>query len=152
MKKILLLLLFPIIAMSQEPVKNLVSTTQEEYNYLTKGYAEDLAKGYEIKKGYELEKFYEFKNENFNFQYYYFNEISVKKTKAVLVIAKKEKGSNDKIAYMCIPFNNKDLLKESFTNKIGGVTIGYLYDTVNYVMLSKALYLLKNDPTGTIQK
>lgn len=40
--------------------KEIVTTSIEEYNYLTLGYAGDLEKGKNIKEGYELKEVYKF--------------------------------------------------------------------------------------------
>ena len=45
------LLLFKSIVAQEK-----ITTTDDEYNYLTQGYAEQLQKGLDMKSGYELKK------------------------------------------------------------------------------------------------
>ena len=126
-------------------------TSEEEYVYLTKDYRFAVENNYPLKTGYVLEKFYEKKYEEFNFEYYFFNEISSKKTKAILVIAKKEKGENDKLKYLCLPFNNKELSKKTANDWFMGITMNQIFDAINTGLLIKTLELLKNNPTGKIE-
>lgn len=145
-------LLFAILFLAAGTISaQQVVTSEEEYNYLTKGYAISLQTGQDIKKGYEIEKFFERSAESFQFSYYFFKEIESKKTKAILVIVKKEKGKDDKVNYICIPFNNKDLMKRSFQERGAGITMSMLFENLNYVLLSKTLDLLQNNPTGKIE-
>ena len=54
MKTILTLIFASAIVcgFAQNPV--IYQTTEEEYNYLTVGYAQDLASGHDLKQGYQL--------------------------------------------------------------------------------------------------
>ena len=39
-------------------ISSFAQTTAEEYDYLTKGYREDIAKGKGLRKGYELKQYF----------------------------------------------------------------------------------------------
>jgi hypothetical protein len=152
MKKTFITFLLAIssVAFSQEKKSELATTTLEEYNYLTKGYAEGLEKGFSVKEGYELKKWTDMEIEDFSFTYYFFNELSTKKTKAMLIVAKKLKSGKEKTVYMCLPFGSKDLLVRSFNEKVGGMSFGYIYQTLNYNLLSTAMNKIKNDPCSEL--
>ncbi|PHS03492.1 MAG: hypothetical protein COA88_15780 [Kordia sp.] len=146
MKKIVLLALLLTVGLgfgqgNEAPVKEeKITTTIEEYNYLTIGYADDLAKGKDLKNGYELKEFHKFDKEkvNFSFTYHKFIETKTNKTKAILVVAKKK--SKNKIKYICIPFNNRKLIKDSATEAaILGASMTYIYNQVNFKVFSDLL-------------
>jgi len=86
-----------------------VSTTLEEYNYLTQGYALQLQNGGDMKAGYELVKYDEDSSVKFTMSYFLLKKMDSKKTQAVLIVLKK---GEDKIRYLCLPINNKDLFKK----------------------------------------
>uniref|UniRef100_UPI004048A3AB hypothetical protein n=1 Tax=Flavobacterium sp. TaxID=239 RepID=UPI004048A3AB len=106
MKKILLsfLLLFSVTLFSQDKI----ITSEEEYKFLTKGYQIYLENGSDFKAGYELVKLTENNTDGYTITYHKFNDTNIKKTKALLIIIEKKK---DKY-YLCLPFNNNDLLKK----------------------------------------
>jgi len=114
-----------------------VTTTLEEYNYLSWGYADDIAKGKDVKAGYELKELFTFDKDtqNFNVVYYQFIEIATSKTKAVLVKVKKK--SKNKVKYFCIPFNNKNLTTKY--NEMGASMIMY-YSNAENLLFKKLLY------------
>ncbi|MCF6294870.1 MAG: hypothetical protein L3J25_04185 [Flavobacteriaceae bacterium] len=134
MKKITLLLCFllSITAFGQ------TTTTLEEYNYLTTGYEDDIKNGREIKDGYELKEFFNHKIEKYNYTYYYFNELETGKTKAILMVL--EKPKKNKVKYLCLPFNNAELL-EKFWNKQTslGLNMG-LYFEITVVAMLQGLF------------
>lgn len=148
MKNIFFLLLFLFVLQMYSQEK--VITTQEEYNYLTRGYSQDVKENH-VKAGYILEKFYHKNYQEFSFEYYYFNHIASGKTKAILVIAKKEKGDNDKVKYICFPFNNPDLLKQCSNDFSMGITMNDIFNSVNNGLLIKSLDLIKNNPSGKFE-
>jgi|GEM_PF-3169233 len=143
MKKVLVLAMLLCVGLGfgqEKEATEKITTSIEEYNYLTKGYADDVSKGRDIKNGYELKEFYTFDNENINFSFTYhkFIETATNKTKAVLVVAKKK--SKNKVKYLCIPFNNKELLEDSATDAAAlGITMTAVYNRLNYINLSSLL-------------
>lgn len=105
MKKIIILLTFfwCFLGYSQ--------TTQEEYNYLTKGYAEQVEKGLDMKQGYDLKDVTSSKTRYTNNKY---RQITVKalhktnsgKFKALLV--EFYRSSNNHTIYVCVPSTGSD--------------------------------------------
>lgn len=91
-----------------------VSTSEEEYNYLTKGLKiqEEAGLGDQVKKGYELTPLISDEHQNFKIDYFEFKNIAENKTKAILIKLTKVKSGTDKVAYLCMPINNKDLWKK----------------------------------------
>lgn len=105
-------------------------TTQEEYDYLTKGYPEAIEKGYDIKEGYALTKAYISQSYGIDYIFYRFFETETKQTKAFLVEIIKEKKGKDKKRYICIPLGKTDLFIDYVDeyNKLGiTMVMGYQY-------------------------
>ncbi len=129
------------LLMSQEKAV----TTEEEYNYLTKGYAEQLEKGGDMKADYELTKINQVKSGDYSFEFYILKQKSISLSKALLIIARKDKEKNDKVRYLCLPFNNSELFKKYYKDKEGlGITIGTLLDASLDQMLSMSLEKISN--------
>ena len=111
MRKILLLLLFvPMVCFGQDKI----STTDEEYNYLTKGIREQRYNGLDMKKdGYTLELFFETKpnfkgnksDVSYKFRTFKNTNGDVKAISIEMVF--KPTSSN----YYCLPINNPELFK-----------------------------------------
>lgn len=103
MKKItLLFLLFSAFSYSQ--------TTEQEYNYLTKGLKDAIDKGLDLKQGYELQDFYTHNEQFYSFNFSLFVDTKTKKTKGILVIADSKVWGNR--YYLCIPQDNPQLAKK----------------------------------------
>ncbi len=86
-----------------------VSTSEDEYNYLTKGLDELQEKGLDdmTKKGYEFRSFFTDDVKDYIIEYRHFVNTDTKEVKAVSIkVTKKEK--ND-VSFYCIPINNKKL-------------------------------------------
>lgn len=106
-------------AQLEERLKNYkpASTTQEEYNYLTKGYKETIEKGLDIKKGYLLNHIFEYSlSQNYTFTFKQFVREQAKELAGTLVIAKSKVWGN--VYYICIP-NEYGLLFEDYYKTIG---------------------------------
>lgn len=103
MKKITLLLILFVSFLNAQ-------TTEIEYNYLTKGYAETVSKGLDLKQGYELQDFYTFNDSLYSFNFKLFVELKTKKTKGVLVTAVSKFWGNK--YYLCIPQDSPVLLNK----------------------------------------
>lgn len=91
-----------------------ISTTEEEYNYLTEGIRDQVLKGLDQKKdGYTLDKFYEAKSMSSDAVFHFYKFIdSANNIKAIGII---HKTPNSKITsghYMCYPINNEKLYKK----------------------------------------
>ncbi len=103
MKKITLLLLLGFsFSYSQ--------TTVEEYNYVTKGYAETITKGLDLKKGYTINEVYHYTDSNYDFLFQSLTNDKTKKTSCIMVIAHSLVWGNK--YYLCMPISNSDLDKK----------------------------------------
>jgi hypothetical protein len=109
MRQIYVLLVFiSCISYSQ------VSTTQEEYNYLTKGYKIQITSGLDMKSGYEFETFLIQKADSYEFEFKHLIKTKENSKVAIFVIAKsKVSGST---YYYCIPKNNTDLMNNFYSS------------------------------------
>ena len=136
------MLLIPVLAISQTAK---VSTTDDEYNYLTKGYSLTLENGTDIKAGYELKQIDQDVFGDYSVAYSLFTETSTGKTKAVLITVKKEKGKDDKVRYLCLPIGNQDLLIK-FSGEVEklGISMKIALDASTYNTLSKAFDKVAN--------
>lgn len=134
MKKILLtfLLAFSSITIAQDKI----ITSEEEYKFLTKGYQLYLENGSDFKAGYELVKLTENNADGYLITYHKFNDTTIKKTKALLIVVQKK----DKKTYLCLPFNNSELLRK-FILEVENLdnTTKALVQANNSVILSKSL-------------
>ena len=108
---LILLLMLPVFSFGQDNI----STTDEEYNYLTKGIREQRYNGLDIKKdGYTLEQFFEtkpnYKGNKSDVVYKFRTFKNIKgEVKAISVeMVFKPTSSN----YYCIPINNPELFKQ----------------------------------------
>lgn len=103
MKKItFVLLLLSSFAFSQ------VSTTNDEYNYLTKGYKIALDSGLDLKKGYGFIEVSSYNEQNYKFVFNQFIRMDTKEVCAIFVFAQSKVWGNN--YYLCIPLNNSELL------------------------------------------
>jgi hypothetical protein len=116
-----ILLICFLLSFSQEENINLndhVSTTLVEYNYITKGYKDQIEKGLDVKLGYSLIDVQKVKFGNSNYYLRWLMHINTKKIKATMI------SVNDKI-FFCLPVNNQELMNKFYQeiNKYGGDTI-----------------------------
>ena len=142
MKKIfLLLLLVPAINFAQEKI----TTSEEEYKYLTEGLKIQQETGTDLKAGYELENIKEVTTNGYTVSYSLFNHLESKKTKAISIVLRKEKDKKDKIVYLCLPLNNSELLKKYVTATENlGITMKSYYDLSIAAMFSSSIDKLRN--------
>ena len=102
MKKItLLLFMFSSLCYSQ------VSTSVDEYNYLTKGYKIAVDSGLDLKKGYGFREVASHNELNYKFSFNQFVRTGTNEVCAILVYANSKLWGNS--YYICIPLNNSDL-------------------------------------------
>ncbi len=83
-------------------------TTEEEYNYLTKGYRVQIESGLDMKKGYAFIDHGEVKQGYYTFQFKNLLREEKNELAGILVITKSE--ISGKSYYICIPINNTELL------------------------------------------
>lgn len=109
MRRITLLLLFTITttAFSQ------VQTTQEEYNYLSRGLKIQIESGLDTKNGYSFEKFHTRKVASYQFDFSYLIKSDIKKPVAISLIAKS--NGSGVTYYFAIPLNNLKLLENYYS-------------------------------------
>lgn len=142
MKKLLLFLLVFNYVFGQ--TENSI-TTIDEYNYLTQGYKIQLETGGDFKKGYKLEQFEKVTVSNFEITYSFMIEEETKKAKAISIVLKKEKDKDDKVRYLCLPFNNKELFAKFYKDYESlGVSMGYFLNISMFNMLGQTLEGLHN--------
>lgn len=118
MKKSLLLIMafVSLSAFGQDQVFKTSPTTEEEYNYLTKGYKIQAESGLDMKKGYIFRDMGEWPDNTYNFQLKGLIREESEEIAGILVIAKSETWSGVNTYYLCIPFNNPELLKRYFAD------------------------------------
>lgn len=107
MKTIILLLITATVTLAQ--------TTQEEYNYLTEGYKEQLEKGLDVKRGYKFgegKQVYVSGNDGkFTFDFKPLIREVDNKVAAISVRIQVDKAINSDI-FLCIPIDNPELQKQ----------------------------------------
>jgi hypothetical protein len=141
-KRLLFLLVVGLMALAAKS-----QTTEEEYNYLTKGYQIQLESGLDMKKGYTMKDLTEyvvnFQSGNYKkvtFKYLYKDE--AKKNVAVLAIFSFYKKEENKTLskYICIPLSNTDtLLMDRAFNQIKEFT-----DPDNVNIMARAMIKLSS--------
>ena len=148
------IILFTILLFTVSIVHS--QTTQEEYDYLTKGYEESKRLGLDLKNGYTLEEIHKTDFEKYVFTYYAFTHVDTNKLKAVLIECVKVKdGKDNKIKYLVLPLDNRKLIKCFADDAMGlGVSMGLLYD-VSFAEFTSVLlnrnYLITDTQTDTKQ-
>lgn len=139
MKKLfaLLFLFFTFKAISQ----TLPPTTEEEYNYVTKGYKIQIESGLDQKAGYEFRKIQTWESTKYTFDFRLLVRTGTKQMAAIMVIAKSKVWNN--IYYLCIPQSNTELMNKyvaSLANWDGSITYAY----------AAALSAVMSDITATV--
>lgn len=109
------------------------STTEEEYNYMTKGYVTSIEEGLDIKKGYKINPD---ETEVINAGGYTFTFIQFKKADNNLVgiIIKILTKSSGVTKYLSIPIENETLLKKF------EITTGTFEENLNEALLTALVY------------
>ena len=88
-------------------------TTEEEYNYVTKGYKIQNDAGLDMKKGYELQSFGQYNEGSYSFEFRILFRTTSKEIAGIMVIAKSQSWGNT--YYLCIPHEN-DYLKQRYNS------------------------------------
>ncbi|WP_123812142.1 hypothetical protein [Mangrovimonas sp. DI 80] len=127
----------------QETANKGVITSQEEYNYLTKGYPQAIELGLGIKEGYEFKTIKDFEYNGFKLKYQYLIHTESQEKKALSIIVTKLKS--DRSEYLCLPFNNAELLTEYLKSINGiGLTMRSVVDVFNTSLLSNLIEFKAN--------
>lgn len=110
-----------------------ISTTQEEYTFLTEEYPETQ----KVKEGYTLDQLFEAPEGNFVITYMLLKETATGNTKAAFIKITKNKS---KERYLCLPFNNQQLMADYLqqSQKLG-VSMTMIYHAANDGLLSSLL-------------
>ncbi len=123
MKKIALISLFALcnaFAFGQktnsfvEEQSSVPPTTEEEYNYMTKGYKVQVESGLDMKKGYVMEDTSPIIRGNYEFTVKFLKRESTNQLAGVLIVAKSNVSGNS--YYMGLPINNSELLTRYYSN------------------------------------
>lgn len=108
MKNIFLFFAFTILSInSLIAQEKIAETTEEEYNYLTKGYKIQLESGLDMKRGYSLVNNNSTDDGKYSFEYSVLKRNKTNEYVAILIVAKSKVWNNT--YYVCIPFENYDL-------------------------------------------
>lgn len=120
-KSTLLLISFLIVS---KIFSQTVSTTLEEYNYVTKGYSIQIESGLDMKKGYKIEPPFEKTALKGNFSTISYSILIREETKKLAAIILKVVPNNapNRIKYLCIPVNNRELFERYYTDYL---SLGY---------------------------
>lgn len=103
-------------------------TTEEEYNYVTKGYKTQIESGLDMKKGYKFQELGEEAIGDYEFTIMCLIRTSSNEVAALLIKTKSE--NSGKTYYFCIPHDNSDLSERYFKDLSGwdyGITKAYSY-------------------------
>ena len=100
-----------LTAFGQDQVFTTPPTTEEEYNFLTKGYKIQVESGLDMKKGYLMVDLGEVKDGSCSFKFKVLERESSEEAAGILVIAKEETWSGVSTYYLCIPLNSPELYK-----------------------------------------
>ncbi len=84
-------------------------TTEEEYNYATKGYKVQIESGLDMKKGYKLQDMGEVPEGNYKFSFKLLMREEKEELAGIMVIS--HSNVSGRTYYMCIPVNNPELYK-----------------------------------------
>jgi hypothetical protein len=119
------------------PKSSELSTTNEEYNFLTHRLPKSDDK--DMLSGYKLEDYYQKSLNEFIFEYKLLINES-EQVKAILIIGTKLKKKDDKKRYLCLPINNSQL-HQKYLNEVEslGISMNLYLIGLNNLMLSKLL-------------
>jgi uncharacterized GH25 family protein len=120
-----------------------VVTSYEEYNFLTERYGVmDNAK---MLEGYALNHFFEQTVGKYNYNYKLFVESKTQKVKAVFITVTKIKKGDDKVRYICMPFNNPELFQRYVDELTGlGMSMYMGIERLNYTMFESLMDYIYN--------
>lgn len=110
MRKIILLVLITTLSnltFSQELETEVLSTTLEEYNYMTKGYEIQQKSGLDMKKGYDIENIKTFLKGKYIFRFKALIRTEEKQIAGIIIIGHSDVSGRD--YYLGMPINNRQL-------------------------------------------
>lgn len=117
-------------------------TTQEEYNYVTKGWKKHLDEGSDVKHGYEMIMIDEINSATKDgskrsvSMYSFVKKSPVRKIAAYMVTYKKD---NDPVEYICVPHPESapEINKQYYTTLYNGdpmINTGYRLSNITYLL------------------
>lgn len=110
----ILLLLISVVSFGQGTTSGPAPTTEEEYNYLTKGYKVQIESGLDMKKGYTFQDMGEIKQGSYSFKIKGLMREAKNELAAMLIITKSDVSG--RVYYVCLPINNPDLFARYFSD------------------------------------
>ena len=153
MKKLFLILISGFALTSNiysQDINSSDPTTEEEYNYVTKGYKAQIESGFDMKKGYD---FGEILEENLgDYQFTVMCLIRVSKKEIAALLVKTKSANSGKTYYFCIPHDNPELNEKYYQDLSGwdySITKAY-----SYLMSTKLsdMYALTNEMEKKLKK
>ncbi len=114
-KTILLVFLFSNY-LNAQPFESSKSTTEEEYNYMLKGYKSAMEQGLDLKKGYETKETSEIKSSGGDYTFYFTILKRTSDDSYAGIMVKAVSHSWDNTYWYAIPFNNYDLFDNFLTS------------------------------------
>jgi hypothetical protein len=91
-------------------------TTEEEYNYMTKGYQVQISSGLDMKKGYEFDTEVPITISSYTFTYMPLLKINQQTKENVGLMVKAYSTVSGRTYYFCIPTGNDALISQSFAH------------------------------------
>jgi hypothetical protein len=131
MKKLILILITGLALNSNiysQDINSSAPTTEEEYNYVTKGYKVQTESGLDMKKGYDFNEVAEETLGDYKFTVMCLIRVPKKEVAALLI--KTKSANSGKTYYFCIPHDNPDLNERYYQDLNGwdyGITKAYCY-------------------------
>lgn len=113
MKQLFLLLCVISYTFASSQIKK-GTTSEEEFNYMSKGYKAQIESGLDMKTGYTVDSGTDIKSGTYNFTYIKFFKITTNENVLVGTIVKAKSNNYGNTYWFCIPVNNDILLKKSF--------------------------------------
>lgn len=113
MRKIILLMLVVTLSnltYSQNQETEPISTTIDEYNYMTKGYKMQQTSGLDMKKGYNIENIKTLLRGNYSFSFKALIRTEENQLAGILIIGHSDVSGRD--YYLGMPINNRQLQLE----------------------------------------
>ena len=131
MKKIILILIIVLALKSNiysQDINPSAPTTEEEYNYVIKGYKVQTESGLDMKKGYDFRELLEETLGDYKFTVMCLIRVPKKEVAALLVKTKSSNSGNT--YYFCVPHDNLEL-NERYYQDLNGwdyeITKAYCY-------------------------
>ena len=113
-------------------------TSEEEYNYMTKGYAIKLSSGLDMKKGYSISKLQKIEKGSYSFDFKKLIREKDKSLAGIIVVGHSNVSNRD--YYLGIPIANEELKKrfeKQLTNWDGSMTDAYAKAASEMILLFK---------------